>query len=111
MKKVLSIMLLCCLLLTLAVPALAADQGTQAGQAQEIQAQNQGAPAGFFDRLQSKLSDLATAIAPVMLVVAAIVLMFSARHGKQFLVWIVARAFLALGGWRLLVDLIRYVLS
>ncbi len=122
MKKALSAVLLFCLLLTLAVPALAAEQAqgqTQAGQAQpgtQAQGQVQGtgsgsSPTGFLDRLQGKLADLGSAIVPVVLVVAAIVLMFSARHGKNMLVWVVAGAFLLLGGWRLLVDLVKYILS
>jgi|GEM_PF-4819559 len=107
MKKV--AVLLLCLLTILAVPALAADQDGQVQQ--EIQVQQDQGPAGFFDRLQAKLSDLATALAPVMLVIAGVVLMFSARHGKQLLVWIIAALFLIFGGWRILVDLIRYILS
>lgn len=119
-RKLVSIALLLCLLLTLAaLPALAADQGTQAGQAQpgtQGQVQGQGAqaqqgPGGFLDKLSGKLADLGSSLVPVMLIVAAVVLMFSARHGKQMLVWIVAGAFLALGGWKLLVDLVRYILQ
>jgi hypothetical protein len=110
MSKGISIVLLFCLLLTLAVPALADDQGTQAGQGTQ-QTQGQQGPAGFFDRLQGKVTDLGSSLVPVMLIVAAVVLMFSARHGKQMLVWIIAGAFLALGGWKLLVDLVRYILQ
>lgn len=112
MSKVLSVLLLFCLLLTLAVPALAADQGTQAGQGTQVQVQGQAqGPTGFFDRLQGKMTDLGSSLVPVMLIVAAVVLMFSARHGKQMLVWIIAGAFLALGGWKLLVDLVKYILQ
>lgn len=116
MKKAVSALLLLCFLLILALPALAADQGTQAQPGTQAQGQVQGAgsgssPAGFLDRLQGKLADLGSAIVPVVLVIAAIVLMFSARHGKQMLVWVVAGAFLVLGGWRLLVDLVKYILQ
>lgn len=125
MRKALSIVLLLCFLLSLtALPALAADQGaqqgTQAGQAQEnqtlgTQAQQaqgtQGKPGDFLGRTGGKLADLGEKLVPVLFIVAAIVLMFSARHGKNLLIWAVAGAFLLLGGWKLVVGLIKYILE
>jgi hypothetical protein len=122
MRKLVSIALLLCFLLALAAPALAADQaqGAQAGQAQENQVQGtqaqqaqgtQGNPGDFLGRTAGKLNDLGGSLVPVLFIVAAIVLMFSARHGKNLLIWAVAGAFLLFGGWKLVVDFIRYLLS
>jgi hypothetical protein len=117
MRKAVSIAILLCLLLTLAVPALAADQaqGTQAQEAQSGQAQQgtqaQQGPGDFLGRTGGKLADLGEKLVPVVLIVAAIVLMFSARHGKNLLVWAVVGAALLLGGWKLIVGLIKYILE
>ena len=117
MRKPVSIALLFCLLLSLAaLPALAADQGAQAGQAQGTQVQAQGTqaqqgPGDFLGRTGGKLADLGEKLVPVVLVVAAIVLMFSAKHGKHLLIWVIAGAFLLLGGWKLILGLIKYILE
>ncbi|BAF60670.1 hypothetical membrane protein [Pelotomaculum thermopropionicum SI] len=58
-----------------------------------------------------KLTDLAAALVPVGLIVAAVALMFSAKTGQKLLIYVVAGAALALGGWKLIVDVIRYVFA
>ncbi|NPV72314.1 MAG: hypothetical protein HPY89_00670 [Pelotomaculum sp.] len=58
-----------------------------------------------------KLTDLAAALVPIGLIAAAVALMFSARTGQKLLIYVVAGAALALGGWKLIVDIIRYIFT
>lgn len=47
----------------------------------------------------------------MVLIVVAIVLMFSGRLSKNLLVWAVVGAALLLGGWKLIVGLVKYILE
>lgn len=61
--------------------------------------------------LADKLAALGEPLLVVAIVVGALVLLFSARLGKQILVYAAIAGFLLLGGWRWIVEFIKYLLD
>jgi len=59
--------------------------------------------------LADKLAALGEPLLVLAVVAGALVLMFSARLGKQILVYAAIAGVLLLGGWRLVVDFIKYL--
>lgn len=88
----------------LAAPTTALAQQDQAAQVAQQPGDRLGKATGKLEKLGESLTSL-------MLVVAAIVLMFSARHGRNLLIWVLAGAFLVLGGWKFLVELLKFMLD
>lgn len=91
-----------------AAPALAGQAAAGGATTLPEQAPALAEKAGGF---AGSLAGLAAALVPLALVVAGVVLMFSARAGKKLLLYILAGAFLALGGWKIVLDLIRCILA
>jgi hypothetical protein len=61
--------------------------------------------------LADKLAALGEPLLVLGLVAAGIVLLFSVQHGKRLLLYVLAGGFLLLGGWRLVVQLLKYLLG
>jgi len=74
-----------------------ADAAGQAGQAAQ--------------GLAGKLMALGEPLLVLGLMIAGIVLLFSAQHGKRLLLYVLAGGFLLLGGWRWVVEFIKYLLD
>jgi len=135
-KALIAAMLALFILVAVALPALAQQDAAApaaAGQGQQVQAPAapaaqapaaQSAPAvttvpgaSYADPVEKatgvgkKVEGLGAALIPIMLIVAGVALMFSGAKGKQLLVMVIAGAAIILGGWRLIVDVIRYLLQ
>jgi hypothetical protein len=61
--------------------------------------------------LADKLTALGEPLLVVAIVVGALLLMFSAQLGKRILLYAAIGGFLLLGGWKLVVELIKYLLQ
>ncbi|MGB9887627.1 MAG: hypothetical protein ACPLRW_11615 [Moorellales bacterium] len=117
MRRILAALLLTLAALAWVAPALAqeAAQDTQAVQAQadREEGQAQAAPdvARPLERLTGKIEALAVPLVGVAILVGAVVLMVSPMKGKTMLGFILLAGLLLLGGWRYLVDFLRYILA
>jgi len=114
MRVVAIIALMAFLVLTLAVPvAPALAQPAQDPAAQVTQAQAAPSPAvgQKVEGIADKLTALAPSVVYLMLIVAGFVLIFSQKAGSKLLVLVIAGALLLFGGWRLILDLVKYLLQ
>lgn len=103
---------LACLCLCLGLGAPCAYAQEEPAQAQEAQAQEPTPnPAGPLDRLVEKIETLGAPLVALGILICAIVLMASPAKGKTALAFVLLGGFILLGGWRWLVDLIRYMLA
>jgi len=112
------ITLIALILFALAAPAMPAlaqpAQDPAAGQATQV-TQGQAAPSPAVgqkvESIGDKLSALAPSVVYLMLIIAGFVLIFSAKAGSRLLVLVIAGALLLFGGWKLILDLVKYLLQ
>jgi len=69
------------------------------------------APVEKVGGMASRVSNLGVALIPLILIVAGIVMMFSGKVGNKLLVFGLIGAGILLGGWKLLVEIVMYVLG
>lgn len=88
------------------VPALA--QGQEQGQAREPTAADK--VQGLVGRVQALLSKIGEAVLPLALLAAGLLLVVNPKAGVRLIGVALLAGFLLLGGWQLLVGLVREVL-
>lgn len=113
MRVLVVILLTAVLLFALTAPAVAQENQVQAGQAAQG-TQDQGRAervAGPLNRLVEKVEALAVPVVALGILIGALALMVAPKIGKSMLGFILLAGLLLLGGWRWLLDLIRYILA
>ncbi len=61
--------------------------------------------------ITDKISGLGAGLVVLMITVAGIVMMFSGAQGKKLLIWAIAGAAVVLGGWKLIVELVQFLVQ
>ncbi len=111
MQKAVAVLLALMVLALVAVPAFATETNAQASPPVVTTAPQQTDTGGFLQGLQERLTAIGSALVVVMLIVAGIVFMVAKETGKKLLIAVAVGAVIILGGWQLVVMLIRDLLG
>jgi type IV secretory pathway VirB2 component (pilin) len=115
MQKAVAVAILALMVLALvAAPAFATETNSAAQQTAPpvvTTAPQQTDTGSFLQGLQERLTGIGTALVAVMLLVAGIVFMVAKETGKKLLIAVAVGALIILGGWQLVVMLIRDLLG